>query len=154
MSRRWDGDASSPSSVFDDDDTELRRIAARRAAKDVAQSVAATVAQNAAGIAARNLRDAESCSHSPGQGLKAMPLDGSSSLNTCSASRHFSAWTRLYVGGGPGRATFAHLAMSANDGPLCGVELLAPYEWLGTGDQDEYERAASLPLCPGCTAMQ
>lgn len=29
-----------------------------------------------------------------------------------------------------------------------------PDTWLGTGDQDEYDRAAGLPLCPACFQQQ
>jgi len=50
----------------------------------------------------------------------------------------------------------AHL-LRPNDSPsvgypqaLCGMRNPLFSDWLGTGSQAEHERAAQLPLCPGC----
>jgi protein-tyrosine phosphatase len=56
-------------------------------------------------------------------------------------------YRRLYTR----RGTRAHLAGPyGGTGVLCAVEPGAFDDWLGTGDQREYERAASLPLCRQC----
>lgn len=34
----------------------------------------------------------------------------------------------------------------------CGIETREWFDWLGTGNQAEYERAASLPRCQRCLA--
>jgi hypothetical protein len=60
-------------------------------------------------------------------------------------------YTRVYTDGG---AT-AHLLdelLSPNqpNSALCGRSPSSPGLWLGTGSQDEYERAADLRLCVFC----
>lgn len=62
--------------------------------------------------------------------------------------------TRLYTR----RGRVAHLQPPfATDawrgGVLCPVVPSWPGSWLGTGSQREYERAASLPLCAGCSRI-
>jgi len=38
------------------------------------------------------------------------------------------------------------------NGAKCDVVPVYPWIWLGTGSQDEYDKAASLPLCKRCEA--
>jgi transposase len=57
-----------------------------------------------------------------------------------------SDWDRMYT------ARTAHLVRRTHYGSrvsACG-RFPWPNEWLGTGSQDEYERAAALPLCKLC----
>lgn len=35
----------------------------------------------------------------------------------------------------------------------CGAQIRPADEWRGTGNQDEYERNAALPMCAQCAAM-
>lgn len=60
--------------------------------------------------------------------------------------------TRVYMTG----SAVAHLlpwSASANDSgeSLCGRSPWPGY-WFGTGSQDEYEKANTLPLCMGCAS--
>ena len=46
--------------------------------------------------------------------------------------------------------TVAHVKdFGGLNNPMCPLRLFW-YEWLGTGSQDEYDKAASLPLCKRC----
>jgi protein-tyrosine phosphatase len=56
---------------------------------------------------------------------------------------------RLYLR----RGSRAHLSPPFGGGSryvLCAAEPTWPGEWLGTGSQEEYDRAASLPICRHC----
>lgn len=62
------------------------------------------------------------------------------------------SYTLVYLEGG----TRTHLLddlLSPNEpnSVLCGRTPFWPSLWLGTGTQDEYERAETLPVCAGCT---
>lgn len=46
---------------------------------------------------------------------------------------------------------YAHFADTGDAGGYCEVYCrLGGTGWLGTGSQEQYERAASLPKCPAC----
>ena len=44
-------------------------------------------------------------------------------------------------------------ASSGHPESLCGIRNTFGRIWLGTGGQDEYDKAASLPLCGKCDAV-
>jgi hypothetical protein len=50
----------------------------------------------------------------------------------------------------------AHLREHSRGYPICGYDgrwdHIDPVNWLGTGSQAEYDRAAELPLCKLCAA--
>jgi hypothetical protein len=54
--------------------------------------------------------------------------------------------TRLYMRLG----RVAHLRNTFAPGVLCDATPPSHEEWLGTGSQAEYEKAAGLPLCRKC----
>jgi hypothetical protein len=59
-------------------------------------------------------------------------------------------YARLYAP----RGKLAHLSPPwARGDVLCRDDPRALEDWLGTGSQDEYDRAASLPLCGRCTVI-
>lgn len=60
---------------------------------------------------------------------------------------------RRYTRGG-GRAHLLAFGTDLNNFPYtpayCGMEPTWPDKWLGSGTQDEYDRAAELPVCKNC----
>lgn len=59
--------------------------------------------------------------------------------------------TRVYTGP---RGKVAHIIPSSAAGyvsaAMCGLWAWSRSDWRGTGTQDEYDRADSLPLCKNC----
>ena len=58
--------------------------------------------------------------------------------------------TRVYTPRGSVAHLRAPFSTIRNGSTLCPVMPEWPGEWLGTGGQAEYEKAASLPLCKAC----
>ena len=59
-------------------------------------------------------------------------------------------YTRVYRAWGH----LAHLLPPSEEYPesLCGIRSTLGRTWFGTGNQDEYDRAAALQLCGKCEA--
>ena len=51
------------------------------------------------------------------------------------------------------RGNHAHIVPFGQPYALCGGYPLGLKGWFGTGDMDEYERAAQMPLCEKCLSL-
>lgn len=57
--------------------------------------------------------------------------------------------TRIYVP--TGKVAHLRTPWASHGQPLCPAD--PAWAWRGTGSQEEYEHAATLPLCKRCAAM-
>lgn len=59
------------------------------------------------------------------------------------------AGTRIYTSASP-KVTVAHVKSARNPGAVCEAMSLRDGPWLGTGSDEERQRALSLRLCTRC----